>query len=141
MKLTTKTAEFSLDSRGFVRVLFLDNDETFDEEEAKEHIKAGAQLAAGKPMPILIDLRQSYHVPTVEAKKIIAQNKLKIAEAILCKSLAHRIIGNFYIRLVKSWKSTAPVKIFCEEEDAITWLFEQTQSYQKSHPRFDSIKS
>jgi hypothetical protein len=127
MKLTTKTAEFSLDARGFVRVVFLDNDETFDEDEAREHIKAGQEIAEGKALPILVDLRQSYHVPTVAAKKIIAANTLKIAEAILCKSLAHSILGNFYIRMVKAWKSTYPIKLFRDEESAVKWLLEQNK--------------
>jgi hypothetical protein len=133
MKLTTNTAEFSLDSRGFIRVVFLDNDATFDEDEAREHIKTGKIIAQGRALPILIDLRYSYHVPSVEAKKLLASNTLKLAEAILCKSLAHSIIGNFYIRIVKAWKSTHPIKLFRDEEAAIEWLMEQDQYLRKQN--------
>lgn len=72
MVYTTKIANFSIDSKGFLHVVFLDNQEEFDEDEARAQVEAANKLCAGISMPVLADVRNSRHVPTIEAKKIIA---------------------------------------------------------------------
>jgi hypothetical protein len=124
MEDTTKTAHFSIDSRGFLRVVFLDNQEEFDEEEARIHLYTANKLCAGISMPVLVDTRISRHVPTIEAKKIIATFPKKKAEAILISSLSHRILGNFYLKITQQINPSHPIKLFNDEEEAVNWLIQ-----------------
>lgn len=48
-----------------------------------------------------------------------------IADAILVKRLAERILGNFYIR---ANNPAVPTKMFTKESDAIDWLRERLKS-------------
>lgn len=122
MEYKTKIAELSLDVRGFIRIVFFDNNELFDEEEARAQLEAANKLSGGKLMPVLVDVRNSSHVPTVEAKKIIATFNKKTAEAILISSLPHRILGNFYLKITQQVNKSHPIKLFKEETEAINWL-------------------
>jgi len=47
------------------------------------------------------------------------RSKIKEAEAIVIKTLAHRLGANFY---KKKFKPTHPVEIFTEEKEAVDWL-------------------
>ncbi|PCJ89116.1 MAG: hypothetical protein COA57_02570 [Flavobacteriales bacterium] len=49
----------------------------------------------------------------------LAKGDLIIAEALLASNLAHRLMGNFYI---KFHKPTRPSKVFIKKESAIKWL-------------------
>lgn len=121
----TKTATFSFDKRGFVAVEFLANNEIFDAAEAHEHIRIGKMLANNEKQLVLVDITNSYHVPDAAAKKILAEFNLKSAEAIVVATLAHKIIANFYIKVLKTCKASHPVKIFMQKEKAIEWLLNQ----------------
>jgi len=118
----TQTACFKMDDRGFLRVEFLENDHDFDEDEAHKHIDAGAQITGGRFVAVLADVRKGYHVPTVDAKKILASFTNKYAEAIIVNSSAKRIMGNFYLRIIKKDKPDFPVRIFTNQDDAVNWL-------------------
>lgn len=124
MKITTKTAEISYDERGFLRINFLNNHEIFDLVEAQAQMDAGHQIMKGVKAPVLVDARDSFQVPSKEAKVFLAKNEFKTAEAILTNSLPQSVIGNFYMRLVKKSNGT-PVKLFRDEEKAIAWLLKQ----------------
>ena len=121
----TKTAAFSIDERGFIVVEFLANNEIFDVAEAHEHIRVGKILANNKKQRVLVDITNSYHVPDAEAKKTLAEFNLKTAEAIVVATLAHKIICNFYIKVLKTCKVNYPVKTFLQKEKAIEWLLSQ----------------
>lgn len=121
MKITTKTAELSYDERGFLRINFLNNHEIFDLAEAEAQIEAGHQIMKGVKAPVLVDARDSFQVPSKEAKELLAKNEYKTAEAILTNSLPQSVIGNFYMRIVKKSNST-PIKLFINEKKAIAWL-------------------
>lgn len=118
----TKTATFSFDERGFIVVEFLANNEFFDAAEAHEHIRAGKTIANNKKHPVLIDITKSYHVPNAEAKKILAEFEFKSAEAIVVDTLAHKILCNFYIKVLKTCNANHPVKVFMHKDKAIEWL-------------------
>lgn len=107
-----------------MHVVFFDNQEEFDEEEARAQVDAANKLCAGISMPVLADVRNSRHVPTIEAKKIIATFPKKKAEAILISSLPHRILGNFYLKLTQQVNHLHPVKLFKDNEEAIKWLIQ-----------------
>ena len=121
----TKTAAFSFDERGFIVVEFLANNEIFDTTEAHEHVRIAKTLVNNKKHPILADITASYHVPDAEAKKILAEFEFKSAEAIVVATLAHKILCNFYIKVLKTCKVNYPVKTFMQKEKAIEWLLNQ----------------
>ncbi len=124
MECTTKIANFSIDSRGFLHVVFFDNQEEFDEEEARAQVDAANKLCAGISMAVLVDVRNSRHVPTIEAKKIIATFPKKKAEAILISSLPQRILGNFYLKITQQINHSHPIKLFKDEGEAVNWLIQ-----------------
>lgn len=122
MIITTKTASFSLHEKGFVYVEFLQNNEVFDVEEAHNHIKAASIVSGNKKLPVLIDVTKSYYVPSADAKQVIAEFHLKSAEAIVVDSLAHQLLSNFYIKILKKCNAKHPIKVFTNKNKAIIWL-------------------
>ncbi|NUM49527.1 MAG: hypothetical protein HUU48_00305 [Flavobacteriales bacterium] len=121
-KIITKTAEFSLDKRGFLKIVFLNNTEDIDESEVNIHIKAAGEIAGYSKLAVLADVRLGSHSIDKKAKEMIATYNMKKAEAIIINSLAHRIIGNFYLKLSKRMNKNFPVKLFLNEKEAIQWL-------------------
>ena len=105
----------------FLVVRFIEGIGDIDLEEIKIQMEAGLKLTGGKKMPVLVDTRESFHSLSPEAKEFAAKNDMKIAEAILVKSLHQRIIGTFFLKLASSI-SNHPIKIFSNEEEAIHWL-------------------
>lgn len=122
MIITTKTAAFSLHEKGFVYVEFLQNNEVFDVEEAHAHINAASTVSGNKKLPVLIDVTKSYYVPSPEAKQILAEFHLKTAEVIVVSTLAHQLLSNFYIKILKKCNANHPVKVFVNKNKAIDWL-------------------
>lgn len=51
-------------------------------------------------------------------------NKQTIADAIVIKSLAHKILGNFYLNFHKPVK---PTRLFMKKEEAIKWLLKNNR--------------
>jgi len=47
------------------------------------------------------------------------ENKHTIADALVIKSMAQKIVGNFYMRFNKPYK---PTRLFNDRETAIAWL-------------------
>ncbi len=113
--------EFFLDENDFLIGKFLDNNLDFDKEEAERQLKYLNNITHGKKFKVLIDATESFHIPTNEAKEILAANDLKIAEAILIKQTHQRIVANFYMKLTKK-KQKHPIKVFSNKEKAIEWL-------------------
>lgn len=130
MNIRTKTAEFSLDPRGFLRVTFLDTHEVLDEDEAREHIRVAEELTHGACMPVLVDARQNFCVPTIQAKEMIASVSFKTAEAIITNSLANTLLGNFYQKITLRKRKNFPIKLFRNETDAINWLLEMDRIHK-----------
>lgn len=75
-------------------------------------------------MPVLADVRNSRHVPIIEAKKIIATFPKKKADAILISSLPQRILGSFYLKITQQINYSHPIKLFKDEEEAVNWLIQ-----------------
>jgi len=125
VSVTTKVAEFKIDPKGFLRITLLDNNEVFDEEEARVQLETAKKITNSEKSLVLVDVRKSMHVPTVEAKKIIASSyPYKIAEAIIINSLGQRLLGNFYFKIISKKNKSLPRKIFTDENSAINWLLE-----------------
>lgn len=75
----------------------------------------------GKRLPVLI-LCSQYTTGDVEMLKYLSKNKnnpYSLADAFVIKTMAQKIIGNFYIKLMQQER---PTKMFDNKEDAINWL-------------------
>ena len=119
--IETKVARIWLDDRGFLVIKFFDTKELFDAEEAQAQLHAAAQLTDGQPLKVLVDTPESTHVPTLEAKRIIADLDKKIKEAVVVNTLGNKILGNIYMKIINK---RYPSKIFSDQESAIAWLLE-----------------
>jgi len=91
--------------------------------EAKSNVEACARLAAGRRLPLLVDMRQirfasrearEYHTGQVPARYSRAQ-------ALLVSSPVSRVVGNFMLGLHVA-KASFPVRLFTSESEAIEWL-------------------
>lgn len=118
--VTTNVAVLKKDL-GFIRSTFFDSDTAFDLQEAKKQYQGILSITEGKPFKVLVDTRNSWIVPEKEAQSYISNLEGKIAEAIIVKTLAVRILSNFYIKL----NEKVPSKVFTDEDKAIKWLKEQ----------------
>lgn len=111
--------------------LYLRNDgivqmNTFDEafftlKEAKEFVQALQKITKGVPHLILkvpgkhasLDSDARTYMATEEALRF------SIAEAVIIRNIAQRMIGNFYLKFDKPKK---PIQLFNEIEEAEHWL-------------------
>ena len=118
--IETTTAKYYIEND----ILFLrvKKDADFTLEAAIEGVKVRKEIQKGKKFPVLLDTRKMFQVAK-EANEYGASkevSELSSAMAILAgKSMASRIIGNFFIRFNKPF---IPTKLFKEEEKAIEWL-------------------
>ena len=95
-------------------------DMEYDDQAANENIEAIWGQVRGKRIFNLIVSDPTTHV-TVEARGFTHREfeKLKIAEAIVIKTLGHRILADYYAQ-AKSRKY--PCKVFDCESKAIEWF-------------------
>jgi hypothetical protein len=126
--LKTYNSEINLDERGFLRIAFNDTDDEIDFDEIKQQIDACYIISEGKPIPVLIDVRNGKKNLSPEARNYAGKQNpykhLKLAEALLINSLAQRIMANFFIKFNKHHH---PSKVFTREETAVKWLLEHAK--------------
>ncbi|MGZ4035013.1 MAG: DUF7793 family protein [Bacteroidia bacterium] len=93
-----------------------------DINEMNEMLRDVEEFMGQKKHYALIDFGASL-MSTTEARKIYADSqyiqKHRIADAFLVKSLAVRLVANFFI---KATKPKIPTKLFTEESSALAWL-------------------
>jgi hypothetical protein len=95
-------------------------------EDAKEHIEAGRELAAGLEYTLLlVDVSQIRSI-TRDARVYYAnpsgtQDFENRAVAILVDSPLSKVVANFFIGLNRP---VTPVKLFTAESEALAWLAE-----------------
>jgi len=121
--LQTKTAELSWLPDGILLVKFNKRNEMIDLDEAKEQFAAAMKLTGGKKAKVLVDATESMQQMTHEAKEFLANNDLKLTEAIVVKAIHQRLIASFFIKMVEK-KKLHPVKVFNDMQKALDWLKE-----------------
>ncbi len=62
-----------------------------------------------------------------------SQNQHTVADAILVKNMAQRLVGNFYVQFNRPVK---PTRLFSSRADAIQWLLQQGGEYAAKHPEW-----
>lgn len=105
-----------------VRLEYFDHVEV-DLKDAKNDYSLYLKVADGKSVSHLV-IAGKYTQMTTEAMKYIkdsnqSRSAFIKAEAIVVRSLAQRVLGNFYYRLLKPKNN---VRMFGTEEEAIDWI-------------------
>ncbi len=94
---------------------------TLERENVLEIKEVNKKLSNGQPYAVLVDSGM-YTTISKEARELLASKEfaeITIAKALLVRSLGHRIMGQFYIKINKPF---IPTKIFSDREEAILWL-------------------
>ena len=86
--------------------------------DAKEMIASAIELSKGNEYAILFNANKSGSI-SFEAREEFARSKKRKAVAIVTRSLANKLVGNFFINFHKPHSSS---RIFTEEESAVDWL-------------------
>lgn len=92
-----------------------------DVDEIKEVRETNETLADGKPYVVLFEIAEFAFI-SKEAREYGGENELgelRKAMAIVVKSMAHRILANFFINVNKP---PTPTKVFNDKAKALEWL-------------------
>lgn len=92
-----------------------------EKDVAQQMIAGAVKLAKGDEYAILFDAGKWGNI-SAEAREEFAKSEKRMAVAIVTKSLANKLLGNFFINVHKPKTSS---RIFTEEETALEWLREQ----------------
>jgi hypothetical protein len=117
-------AEVNLVRKGLVRITVTDG--AHIEEEDVRMINAAKLALVGDDLHSVLLVSGEDSTASREARELSASEELcrnKKAEAIVIRSVAHKIIGDFFIRVNRP---PVPVKLFVCEEKALAWLNEFT---------------
>jgi hypothetical protein len=126
----TTTNHISLCDDGMVRVMLKKNSE-IGFLQAKENIQAYCDLAAGNRYAYIFYCENDNVVYSEEARTYAKNNEAlfpKICMAVLVKTLAHKLVANFYF---KFHKPAYPYKVFNKLEDAEEWSRQQISVHLK----------
>jgi len=119
-EIQLETAVVSLRSDGIILIRVRDFAEV-DIEDSLETFEAVKKLGNGKKMPVLVYTGEGGTVSD-ESRRFSASKEAgepTLAEAIVVKNLAHKLIVNF---LIKFHRPGRPMKMFIKESAAIQWL-------------------
>lgn len=119
-EIQLETAVVFLRSDGIILIRVRDYVEV-DIKDSLETFEAVKRLGKGVKMPVLVFTGEGGTVSD-ESRRFSASKKggePTLAEAIVVKNLAHKLIVNF---LIKFHRPGRPMKMFTKERDAIKWL-------------------
>lgn len=94
---------------------------TWGAEEMIEYFEAVDKLREGKRHLSFTDARIGTDL-SPEAREIAAKNTIVVANAVLVKWLAQRLITNVFVQINKP---SFPLRVFKEEAPAIKWLMDE----------------
>lgn len=121
-RVTLSHSDIMLRSDGIVQINYAP-EVHFTEKQAREWFVELEKMVEGKSYPIL-KVPGEHSTTDQSNRDFVAKGeglKYSKAEAFVLKSMAHRIIGNFYMMVDKPLK---PTKMFANEEDAVNWLYQ-----------------
>jgi len=127
----TQTAQINLCDDGIIRVMLKKNSE-IDLAKAQENIQAYIDMIEGKKYAYIFYGENDSVVYTEEARKNAKIHETlfpKTCVAVLVKTLAHRMIANFYF---KFHKPGYPFKVFDQMAQAEAWCLEEIQKESRS---------
>jgi hypothetical protein len=113
-------SHLKLRSDGIVMITYPDNF-SFTLKESIESVNAIGEITKGIPHPIL-KIPGKYTTVDKDTREHVAKGdgaRFSVAEAFILRSLAHRLVGNFYLSVEKPQK---PTRFFNDLSSAETWL-------------------
>ena len=118
-KVSTPTALIIVD--GDVLKTYINPDTELDEEDANENIRLIWDIVKNRKYYHVIVPDPSAHI-TLEVASYRHHDfdSVKKAEALVIKTLAHRLLAQFYLKTRKG--KNYPVRIFENENDARAWF-------------------
>ena len=121
--ITTAAHRIWVDELGILRLEVLPGGEV-DLREAEAAMAASVALAQGRPLPVLVDLRQLRRI-TREARIYMGSSEegraIIAAFAFVVSSSLTRTFANFFLHLNR-FRQPFPVKIHGDVEHARAWL-------------------
>ncbi|MBL8976165.1 MAG: hypothetical protein JNK56_36510, partial [Myxococcales bacterium] len=93
-----------------------------DLDDAIVNVAAVGTLAAGVPLPLLLDMRAHATSATRECREYYAgaeAQRVNLAVAMLVRSHVSRVVGNFFLGLNKT---RFPFRMFSDLDEAVAWL-------------------
>lgn len=122
MNIKTDIAELKFDGQHTLEIMMLENIE-LTILNVKQTFEKTKSLTSGKKVKVLLDLRglQFSYIPS-EVMDYMAKsafNKYQEAVAILIEGLGQKLLGNFYMKIVKPDVQT---KVFTCNNEALNWL-------------------
>ncbi len=101
---------------------------------AGQYINAIVKLCKGKPMPFLIDVRDTKGTFSISAAKLITNNpelvKLRISESFITNTIGIRLLITAYKRI---YNPMTPFGVFSELEAAKNYCFETKNRFYGSN--------
>ena len=94
---------------------------TYTLQDLKEINVAQGKISGGKRLPLLVVADQYSDIES-DAREFMASfeaTQFSSAEGYVLRSLGHKILGNFYLKVNKPG---VPTRFFNEETDALQWL-------------------
>ncbi len=131
-KVETDVAHISMCDDAIVRVMFKKNTE-IGPPEFKELFEMYNSLVEDKSYPYIYYVEDGSVIFTNEGRVYSKENEFsfpKICNAYVAKSLAHKLVANFYLKFNKP---TYPSKVFTTMEDAEEWCFQQLKGFNKKN--------
>lgn len=118
-------AELSYDEEKNVLFFKVKQEIEVDVKEIQDMIAYAKEVMGEKRHYCVVDFGSSV-MSTTEAREVYAASdyiqKNRIADAFLVKSLALRLVANFFIQVTKPKVKT---RLFTDESLALTWLLQQ----------------
>lgn len=118
-KITFPNFEVEINDFGFYKVSVNESEE-FTVDDLKKLVNAQSELG-GEKLPVLVLCAEhastNSELLTTISKNI--NNPHSKADAFVIKSMAQRILANFYIKINKPER---PTKFFNNKDEAINWL-------------------
>ena len=130
-KVETIATEISMCSDGIMRVMYKKNTE-IDPSILKDLIENYNKLVEGKKYSYIYYTEDDSVTFSNDVRDYFKQNEHsfpKICDAFIAKSLAHKLIANFFLKFNKP---AYPFKVFSNMEDAEIWCLEQSQKHQNT---------
>lgn len=118
-KITFPNFEIEISDFGFYKVSVNDSEE-FTVDDLTKLVNAEAELG-GEKLPVLV-LCAEHATTNSELMNAMAKNinnPYSKADAFVIKSMAQKILANFYIKINKPER---PTKFFNDKDEAINWL-------------------
>lgn len=98
------------------------NDE-LDLKYAKEQVKSVREISEGKPHHLILDFSNTEVEFSPEAREYFAENtahnEVRLSQIIITKTLAHKLVANFYMRFNKP---KSPTVIVNSMDEALRWI-------------------